>query len=143
MIAIGSDHGGFELKKYLIETLGEEILKDYGTFSDSSCDYPDIAFALTKDVSRGVCEKGILICKTGIGMSICANKVRGIRCGLAFNKKVAEMCKRHEDCNIIALPAEYITKEEALEIIHAWEDTMFEGGRHQRRLDKIANFEER
>ena len=143
MIAIGSDHGGFELKKYIIETLGEENFKDYGTFSSSLCDFPDIAFDLAKDVSRGICEKGILICRSGVGMDICANKVDGIRCALCFNKKLAEMCKRHEDANIISIPADYITKEEALDIIDAWENAMFEGGRYQRRLDKIKKFEER
>ena len=142
MIAIGSDHGGFELKKFLIEHYGEEMLKDYGSFSDSSCDYPDIAFPLAKDVSRGICEKGILICRSGIGMDICANKVKGIRCALCFNKKAGEMAKRHEDVNIIAIPADYITKEETLEIIDSWLNAKFEGERHQRRIDKIKNFEE-
>ena len=142
MIAIGSDHGGFKLKKFIIESLGEEKFNDYGTFSDNSCDYPDIAFSLAKDVSRGVCERGILICRSGVGMDICANKVEGIRCALCFNKKVAEMCKRHEDANIIAIPADYITKEDALEIIDAWQNTKFEGGRHERRIDKIKKFEE-
>ena len=142
MIAIGSDHGGFELKRFLLDHYGEEILKDYGTFSDSSCDYPDIAFSLAKDVSREICEKGILICRSGIGVDICANKVKGIRCALCFNKKTGEMAKRHEDANVIALPADYITKEEALEIIDAWLNARFEGERHQRRIDKIRLFEE-
>ena len=143
MIAIGSDHGGFELKKFIIDTIGEENFKDYGTYTDSPCDYPDIAYSLARDVSRGVCEKGILICRSGVGMDICANKVDGIICALCFNKKIGEMCKRHENANIIALPADYITKEEALEIIDAWENAMFEGGRHQRRVDKIKKYEER
>jgi len=143
MIAIGCDHGGFELKKHILKIMGEDKFKDYGTFSSSSCDYPDIAFALSKDVSKGICEKGILICRSGIGVDICANKVNGIRCALCFNKKVGEMAKRHEDANIIALPADYITNEEALEIIDAWLNTKFEGERHQRRIDKIKDFEER
>ncbi len=143
MLAIGSDHGGYELKKFIIENLGEENVKDYGTFSDSPCDYPDIAFALSKDVSKGICDKGILICRSGIGMSISANKVKGIRCALCYNKKVAEYSKRHNDANIIALPAEYINKEEALEIIDVWQNAIFEGERHQRRIDKISKFEER
>ena len=142
MIAIGSDHGGYELKKFIMDNLNEEF-KDYGTFSDKSCDYPDIAFALAKDIARGVCEKGILICKSGIGVDICANKVKGIRCALCYNKKVGEMAKRHEDANIIALPAEYIQKEEPLEIINAWQSTKFEGRRHERRIEKIKKFEER
>ncbi len=143
MLAIGSDHGGFELKKYIIEKLGEENVKDYGCFSDSPCDYPDIAFSLSKDVSKGICDKGILICRSGVGMSICANKVKGIRCALCYNKKIGEMSKRHNDVNIIALPADYITKEGALEIIDVWQNAIFEGERHQRRIDKISKFEER
>ena len=143
MLAIGSDHGGFELKKFIIEQLGEENVKDYGTFSESSCDYPDIAFTLAKDIKKGLCDKGILICRTGVGVDICANKVKGIRCALCFNKKIGEMCKRHENANVIALPAEYITKEEALEIIDVWQNAKFEGDRHQRRIDKISKFEER
>lgn len=143
MIAIGSDHGGFELKKYILKTLGEENFNDYGSFSSNpDDDYPDVAFALAKDVSRGVCDKGILICRSGIGMDICANKVDGIRCALCFNKKIAEMCKRHENANIISIPPDYITKEEALEIIEIWQNAMYESGRHERRIEKIRKFEE-
>ena len=142
MIAIGSDHGGYELKKFIIDALGKENFQDYGTFSDSSCDYADIGFPLAKDVSRGICEKGILLCKTGVGMSICANKVKGIRAASCFNRKIGEMAKRHEDANIIVIPSEYVTKEEALEIIEAWQVSKFEGERHQRRIDKIKMFEE-
>jgi ribose 5-phosphate isomerase B len=142
MFAIGSDHGGYELKKHIIKTLGKENFKDYGTFSDSSCDYPDVAFPLAKDVSKGVQEKGILICRTGIGVDICANKVPGIRCALCYNVKVGELAKRHEDANIIAIPAEYVTEEEAIDIINAWTKSKFEGERHQRRIDKIRKFEE-
>jgi ribose 5-phosphate isomerase B len=143
MFAIGSDHGGYELKKYIIEKLGEDNFKNYGTFSDAPCDYPDIAIPLAKDVAKGIVEKGILICKTGIGVDICANKVKGIRCGLCYNKKIAEYAKRHEDVNIIAIPAEYVTKEEAIDIIKIWTKAKFEGERHQRRIDKIKEFEER
>ena len=84
----------------------------------------------------------LLLYMVGIGMDICANKVEGIRCALCFNKKIAEMCKRHEDANIIAIPADYITNDEALEIIEAWQKSMFEGERHQRRIDKIKSYEE-
>ena len=141
MIAIGSDHGGYELKKYILETFKDMEFKDYGTFSDSPIDYPDIAFSVAKDVSKGIAEKGILICKTGVGMSIAANKVDNIRCALCFNSKIAEMAKRHEDANIIALGADYITKEETLEIINNWLKVKFEGERHQRRIDKITKYE--
>ena len=142
MIAIGSDHGGYELKKYIIESIPEIEFQDYGTFSDNPIDYPDIAFSVAKDVAKGIAEKGILICKTGVGMSIAANKVKNIRCALCFNPKIGEMAKRHEDANIIALGADYITKEDALETINNWLKVKFEGERHQRRIDKISKYEE-
>lgn len=143
MIAIGSDHGGFELKKFIIKELNDIEFKDYGTYSTSTCDYPDIAFAVAQDVSNEVCEKGVLICRSGIGMDICANKVKGIRCALCYSPKIGEVAKRHNNANIIALPADYITKEDALEIVKSWLKVKFEGERHQRRLDKIKEFEER
>ena len=142
MIAIGSDHGGYELKKFIIESFPDIEFKDYGCYSDNSVDYPDIALPLAKDVSKQICEKGILICKTGIGVCIAANKVQGIRCALCYNSKVAEFAKRHEDANIIALGADYITNDEALSIVKSWLTVKFEGERHQRRIDKITKFEE-
>jgi ribose 5-phosphate isomerase B len=106
------------------------------------CDFPDIAIPLAKDVSKGICERGILICRSGAGMSMCANKVRGIRGVLCFNPKTGELAKRHHDANIIAIPADFVTKEEALEIIENWQNAKFEGGRYERRLEKMAKFEE-
>lgn len=141
MIAIGSDHGGYELKKFLINELKEVDLKDYGTFSMDSVDYPDIAISVAENVANGICERGILVCRSGIGMDMMANKVVGIRAALCFNSKMAEMAKRHEDANVITIGADYVSKEEALEIVKSWLNAEFEGGRHQRRIDKIRDYE--
>lgn len=122
---------------------GAENFKDYGTFSKNLCDFPDIAFPLAEDVSKGIYENGILICGSGNGMTICANKVKGIRCVLCYNKESAEFGKRHNDANIIAIPADFITKDETLEIIKVWQSAKFEGGRYERRINKINDFEER
>lgn len=141
MIAIGSDHGGYELKEFLIEELKNIEFKDYGAFSTDSVDYPDIAISVAEDVANGICEKGILICRSGIGMDIMANKVIGIRAALCLNSKMAEMAKRHEDANIITIGADYVNKNEAIRIIEAWLDAQFEGERHQRRINKIREYE--
>ncbi|MBO5142358.1 MAG: ribose 5-phosphate isomerase B [Clostridia bacterium] len=141
MIAIGSDHGGYELKKIIIDEFKSIDFKDYGTFSTDSVDYPDIAIPLAEDVANGICERGILVCRSGIGMDIMANKVRGIRAALCFNSKMAEMAKRHEDANIITIGADYVSNEEAIKMVRAWLDSNFEGERHQRRIDKIKNYE--
>lgn len=143
MIAIGSDHGGYELKALITKTFTDIEFKDYGAFSTDSIDYPDIAIPLAEDVASGKCEKGILICRSGVGMDITANKVKGIRAALCFNSKIAEMAKRHEDVNIITLPADYITNEETIKIVNAWLENNFDGERHQRRIDKIKSYEER
>lgn len=142
MIAIGSDHGGFELKKILMQEFDELNFQDYGAFSTESVDYPDIAFHVAEDVSKGICEKGILICRSGIGMDIAANKVKGIRAALCFNPKMAEMAKRHEDANILTIGADYVTEEEAIKIVKAWLDNQFDGERHQKRIDKIKAYED-
>lgn len=141
MIAIGSDHGGFALKNIIMQEFDELSFKDYGAFSTEDVDYPDIAFNVAEDVAKGICEKGILICRSGIGMDIAANKVNGIRAALCFNSRMAEMAKRHEDVNILALGADYITTEEAIKMVRVWLDTSFDGERHQRRIDKISFYE--
>lgn len=143
MIAIGSDHGGYELKRLITQIFTDIEFKDYGAFSTESVDYPDIAIPLAEDVASGKCEKGILICRSGVGMDIMANKIKGIRAALCFNSKIAEMAKRHEDVNIITLPADYITSDEATDIVKAWLENNFDGDRHQRRIDKIKSYEER
>lgn len=143
MIAIGSDHGGFELKEIIKQEFQELKFQDYGTFSTDSIDYPDIAFQVAEDVAKGIYAKGILICRSGVGMEIAANKVKGIRAAVCFNSKMAEMAKRHEDINIIAIGADYVSKEEAIKIVKAWIENEFEGERHKRRIDKIKDYEDR
>lgn len=142
MIAIGSDHGGFELKNIIMQEFKELQFQDYGAFSTESVDYPDIAFQVAEDVAKGVFKKGILVCRSGIGMDIAANKVKGIRAALCINSKMAEMAKKHEDVNIITIGADYVTVEEAIAIVKAWLENKFEGERHQRRIDKIKAYED-
>lgn len=142
MIAIGSDHGGFLLKEELIKEFEGEIdFKDFGTFSEESVNYPDIAFEVAKSVASGECEYGILICRSGIGMSICANKVKNIRCANVSTAKGARLCKEHNNANMLALGADDITLEGAKEIIYIWLNTEFAGGRHQTRIDLITDYE--
>ena len=137
MIAIGSDHGGYELKNEIINAFPSIDFKDYGCYAKDPIDYPDIAFALAEDVASGTCERGILICRSGIGMDMAANKVSGVRCALCFTPKMAEMARKHEDANVIAIGADYITKEDATKVVKAWLEAEFEGERHKRRIDKI------
>jgi ribose 5-phosphate isomerase B len=142
MIAIGADHGGFILKEELINSLKGEIeFKDFGTISLDSVNYPEIAFEVAESVSRGECEAGVLICKSGIGMSIAANKVRNIRCAKIHTTKEARLCKEHNDANVIAIGAEEMTVEGLKEIIYIWLSSEFAGGRHKTRVDLITNYE--
>lgn len=144
MIVIGSDHAGYEYKEQIIKHLikkGYEI-KNCGTYSLDSCDYPDFAAAVCKEVVEKRAEFGILICGTGIGMSMAANKVKGIRCALVCNAFGAEMTRRHNDANVLALGARTTPQEEALNFVDIFLETPFEGGRHQRRVDKISSLEE-
>lgn len=138
-IAIGSDHGGFELKTKLIpfiEGLGHSVT-DIGCESEKSVDYPDYAFPLARAVARGEYARGIVICGTGIGVSICCNKVDGIRCALCGDVLSAELTRRHNDSNVLAMGGRIIGLETAKAIVSAWLSTEYEGGRHQARLDKI------
>lgn len=143
MIAIACDHGGYALKEkvkaHLME--GRYEVKDFGTHSTDSCDYPDYAAPAAKAVAAGECEKGIVICTTGIGVSIVANKVDGIRCALCTDPFAAEMTRRHNDTNMLALGAGLVGENLALRIVDTWMNTQFEGGRHQRRVDKIMDLE--
>jgi len=143
MIAIGSDHGGFKLKEVLIEYLEKNNIKykDFGTYSEQSCDYPLIAVEVAKKVASGEFEKGILICGTGIGMSIAANKVKGIRAALCHDIFSAKATRRHNDANILTCGERVIGAGLFLEIVDAFLKTQFEGGRHQRRIDLIAQTE--
>ena len=140
MLAIGSDHGGFALKEELKAHLDERgvAYKDFGTFSEESCDYPDVAEPLCRAVVAGEYDRGILICGTGIGMSMAANKVSGIRAALCGDCFSAEFTRRHNDANILTLGARVVGPGLALKIIDTFLDTPFEGGRHARRIAKLA-----
>ena len=142
-IALGCDHGALALKNDLIphlEKLGYEV-KDFGTYTLDSCDYPDFAAPAAKAVASGECEKGIVLCTTGIGVSITANKVKGIRCALLSDVMSARMTRQHNDTNMMAIGAAVVGPMLALEIIDTWLGTEFEGGRHQRRIDKMMALE--
>ncbi len=139
-VAIGCDHAGYELKDFLIESLTAEGIefKDHGTNGPASVDYPDFGHAVCEDVLAGKGAFGILICGSANGMTMTANKHEGIRCGLCWLPEIASLTKQHNNANVIALPARFITKEEGLEIVKAYMSAEYEGGRHQRRVDKIA-----
>ena len=143
MIAIGSDHGGFELKKEVMAHLDARGLeyKDFGTYSDASCDYPVYGKAVAKAVASGECERGIIICGTGIGISIAANKVKGIRCALCGDSLSAEMTRRHNDANMLALGAGITGPNLAKRIVETFLNTEFEGGRHARRVGLLDAIE--
>ncbi len=145
MIAIASDHGGFDLKEAVRKHLEEKGItcRDFGTDSKASCDYPDFAGAAAKAVADGKCEKGIVICTTGIGVSIVANKVKGIRCGLCTNVTQARLTREHNDANILALGAGITGQTAAMDIVDTFLSTEFSHGeRHERRVRKIAEYEE-
>lgn len=142
-IGIGSDHAGFKLKSLIIDYFDEEGISyvDYGTNSTESVDYPDFIFLVAKAVSKKEVEKGIVICGSGIGASIVANKIRGIRAARCENEYVAKFSRLHNDANILALGERVIGHELALSIVKVWLETGFEGGRHQNRLNKINELE--
>ena len=145
MIAIGSDHGGFDLKeqvkKHLVER-GFEV-KDFGCFDKSSVDYPDFGVAAAKAVADGTCEKGIVVCTTGIGISIAVNKVKGIRCALCSEPLGAKMTRLHNDANMLALGGGVIGVNMGLEIVDTFLDTPFSGEeKHSRRINKISQLEQ-
>lgn len=143
-IAIGCDHGALALKNKLIshlEKAGYEV-KDFGTYSSDSCDYPDYAGAAARAVASGECQKGIVLCTTGIGVSIAANKVRGVRCALLTDTWSAKMTRLHNDTNMMALGAGVVGENLALEIADTWLNTEFSGeARHQRRIQKVMDLE--
>jgi RpiB/LacA/LacB family sugar-phosphate isomerase len=142
-IAIGSDHAGFDLKEQVKGSLaGLHEVTDVGTDSTDSVDYPDFALSVARLVAEGKVERGILLCGTGIGMSVAANKVRGIRAALAFDLYTAMQSRRHLDANILVLGAGVTGRALALEIVAKWLETPFEGGRHARRIEKIRRLED-
>ena len=142
-IAIGSDHGGFFLKKSIIDSLEKKGIEcwDAGCYSEDSADYPDYGLKVGESVSRRQYDRGIAICKTGIGMSIATNKVRGVRAALCRDVQTAEMSRRHNNANVLVLPAAQVDEERALAIIDVWLETEFEEGRHEKRINKIAMYE--
>lgn len=145
MIALGSDHGGFTLKEEIKKHLTEKGVPfvDFGTDSEASCDYPIYAEKVCRAVTAGEAEKGILCCGTGIGMSMAANKIRGIRCAHCGDCFSAEMTRRHNDANVLALGGRVTGPGLALKIVDLFLDTPFEGGRHQRRVSMVMDLEEK
>lgn len=144
-ISVGSDHRGFEVKERLIELLkrlGHEVC-DEGTTSQESVDYPDFAFAVSHKVSAGQVDRGILICGTGIGMTITANKFPGVRAAVCMDAVTAEISRRHNDLNVLCLAGDLLGKRNIDQLVEVWLKTEFDGGRHARRLAKVASCESR
>lgn len=143
MIAIGCDHGGYKLKEEIVRYLKEKEIEieDCGTYSEERADYPLIAKDVAEAVVNKKCECGILICRSGLGMAITANKFKGIRCVPCYNEQTAKFSKMHNNSNILALGADYVTVNEAINIVRMWLATEFEGGRHQERVDMISEIE--
>lgn len=144
MLAIGSDHGGFELKKVLMDVLTKQgvAFKDFGTYSSDSCDYPAIAGDVCRAILSGECDRGVLICGTGIGMSIAANRFAGIRAALCSDSYSAEMCRRHNDANVLVLGARVLGPGLAEKILDTFLNTPFDGGRHARRVAMLEHMTE-
>jgi len=138
-IAIGADHGGFKLKEKIVQYLKDNNIefKDFGTFDENSCDYPDYGKKVAIEVSKGNFNRGILVCGSGIGMSIVANKVKGVIAALCWNKATAESARTHNNSNVLCLGERQTDDKLALEMVDIWLNTEFEGGRHKIRVDKI------
>lgn len=138
-IAVGSDHAGYRLKEAVkkhLQSQGHQVT-DYGTFSEESVDYPDFGFAVARGVSQGRHQRGVLICGTGQGMTMAANRVVGVRAALCLDPETAEMTRRHNDSNVLVLSGWKVSPERAQEILSVWLITEFEGGRHLRRIKKL------
>ena len=142
-IAIGCDHGGIVLKPSILEYLNSKRIEfvDLGCFTTESVNYPDYAVAVAKKVSSKECDKGILLCGTGIGMSIAANKVKGIRAAVVSDAFCAKMCAEHNNANVLCLGGRVISPDKAVELVDVWLNTPFAGGRHQDRVDMIMKIE--
>ena len=140
IIPIASDHAGYELKQVVMQHLVERGLepKDYGTYSSDSCDYPDFAHQVGHAVDSGAYPRGIVICGSGNGVQMTVNKYPNVRCALCWTPEIAHLGRQHNDCNCISMPARFISEETALQIVDEYLDTPFEGGRHQRRVEKIS-----
>lgn len=143
-ILIASDHAGFalkeKLKKHLTKRLGLTV-KDLGTYSEERCDYPEFAYELAKGISQKKYKQGILICKSGIGNSIVANRLPGVRAALCHNTKSALLCRQHNDSNVLVLGSGFVSEALAKKILKIWLETKFEGGRHKRRLELLQKIE--
>ena len=139
LIPIAADHAGFEMKERLrvaLVEMGFEV-QDVGTHSTASSDYADYAHPLAQEVSEGKVRRGILLCGTGLGMSYVANRYPNVRAAVAWSPAIATLARKHNDANVLVLPARFVSEEDALAIVHTWLETDFEGGRHQRRVEKI------
>ena len=138
-IAIACDHAGFELKEAVKAFLTENqyIVKDYGTYSTDSVDYPDMVHPLGRDINNGVFERGIVICGTGNGVQMTVNKYSNVRCALCWIPEIAKLARQHNNANILSMPARFIDKDTAIQIVKEYLNTDFEGGRHLRRVEKI------
>lgn len=137
-IAIGADHAGFDYKQALLETLEVAELKDFGTYSSTSADYPDFAHPVASAVESGNFDLGILVCGSANGVAITANKHQGIRAAICWNQELAELARKHNNANILCIPARFISIDEAKEIVTTFFNTEFEGGRHATRVGKIS-----
>ena len=144
MIVIGADHGGYKLKEEIKRYLNEKGIAydDKGTFSEDSVDYPNIAKAVAGDVSNKKADIGILICRSGIGMTMCANKFRNVRCALCYDEKTAKFSRMHNNANMLAMGADYVSVNEAICILRQFLATEFEGGRHEARVNLISEIED-
>jgi ribose 5-phosphate isomerase B len=142
-VAIGSDHRGFLLKEQIKSAFTPQNIEftDFGAKSRESCDYPDFAFPVAEAVAQGRAEKGILICGSGNGMLLAANKVKGVRAAAALSPEMARLSRLHNDANVLAIPADYVEPQLVSKIVKVWLETPFEGGRHLRRLEKISEYE--
>jgi ribose 5-phosphate isomerase B len=142
-IAIAADHAGFVLKEKLRQKLAEEghEVVDFGTNSQESCDYPDFAAPVAREVGQGHADRGLLVCSTGIGMAIAANKVEGVRAAPGVSEDEVRMTREHNDANVLTLGAKYLDEAQALGLIHLFLDTQFTGGRHARRVAKIMQLQ--
>lgn len=138
-IALCSDHAGYATKMAVIDYLKSQGIayKDFGTYSEDSCDYPDFAHLCAKAVESGECYPGISICGSGEGINMTLNKHQGIRSALCWTSEIASLARRHNDANVLALPGRFLSNDEAIELVKVFLSTDFEGGRHQRRIDKI------
>jgi len=139
ILLIASDHGGYEVKNYLVEKLKENgyKVKDFGTESEESVDYPDYIHPLAHNINTGQYERGIILCGSGNGAQMTANKYRYVRAAVAWENELAKLAREHNDANVLSLPGRFVSKEQAWEMVETFLNTDFEGGRHQRRVDKI------